>query len=179
MMSEIMQQAKLSKKYMNHQVRKTTAIAMKRSGYSLQEIANVTKHKNLDCLKHYLAVPTHEEKEEYTKVLHNYGKDKRIQPLRPAIRNKQEDSEPKEKIPKQTAAAPKSAIMTNFNENINPDQCLVPMYPDDTDSNTSTEATPKRQNNLQNVVNNQLCHASHLFQNASFNNCQFSFNFPN
>ena len=59
-MSEITQQAKLSKKYTNHQVRKTTATAMKRSGYSLQEIANVTKHKNLDCLKHYLAAPTHE-----------------------------------------------------------------------------------------------------------------------
>ena len=75
-MSDISKKAKLSKNYTNHTVRKTTATAMKRSGFSLQEIANVTKHKNLESLKHYLAAPTHEEKESYSNALHDYGQKK-------------------------------------------------------------------------------------------------------
>ena len=75
-MSDISKKAKLSKNYTNHTVCKTTATAMKRSGFSLQEITNVTKHKNLESLKHYLAAPTHEEKESYSNALHDYGQKK-------------------------------------------------------------------------------------------------------
>ena len=38
---------------------------MKRSGFTLEQIAHVTKHKNLDSLKHYVDAPTLEEKESY------------------------------------------------------------------------------------------------------------------
>ena len=55
MMSDISTKADLSKNYTNHGIRKTTVTAMKRSGFSLQEIANVTKHKNLESLKHYIS----------------------------------------------------------------------------------------------------------------------------
>ena len=61
MMSEISKKANLSKIYTNHQIHKTTVTAMHRSGYSLKEI-NVTKHKNLDSLKHYVDGPTYEDK---------------------------------------------------------------------------------------------------------------------
>ena len=55
MMSEISTKAKLSKNYTNHGIRKTTATAMDRSGFSLQQITNITKHKNLQSLKHYIS----------------------------------------------------------------------------------------------------------------------------
>ena len=47
---------------------------MKCQGYTLQEISNVTKHKNLDSLKHYVDGPTYEEKRGYNDALLNYAK---------------------------------------------------------------------------------------------------------
>ena len=77
MMKELSAKAKLSKTYTNHQIRKTTATGMRESGFSLQQIANVTKHKNLDSLKHYVSDPSMNEKELYNEGLFNYGqKDK-------------------------------------------------------------------------------------------------------
>ena len=58
MMKVISTVANLSKTYTNHQIRKTTATGMRRSGFTLEQIANVTKHKNLDSLKHYVDAPT-------------------------------------------------------------------------------------------------------------------------
>ena len=54
MMKDISEAAKLSKIYTNHCIRKTTATAMKRQGFDLNQISHVTKHKNLDSLKHYI-----------------------------------------------------------------------------------------------------------------------------
>ena len=73
MMSEISRKAQLSKKYTNHQIRKTTVTAMHCSGYSLHEISNVTKHKNLDSLKHYIDWPTHFEREVYNEAMFQYA----------------------------------------------------------------------------------------------------------
>ena len=156
-----------------------TATAMKRSGFSLQEIANVTEHKNLDSLKYYFATPTHKEKEWYTKALHSCGQ-KNVESPGPALQVKSsENYKPQEKMPRNDAVAPKAQELEIFEENVDPNKCLVPMYPDNSDSNASYEVTPKRSTNLQNVVNNQLRQASNLFQNATFNNCNFSFNLPN
>ena len=45
---------------------------MHRQGYSLQEISNVTKHKNIASLKHYLDALTHKDKENYSNCLFKY-----------------------------------------------------------------------------------------------------------
>ena len=58
MMKEISEDAKLSRIYTNHCIRKTTAMALHCQGFDVSEIQNVTKHKNLDSLKHYIAKPT-------------------------------------------------------------------------------------------------------------------------
>ena len=73
MMKEISEDAKLSKIYTNHCIHKTRATAMKRQGFDLNEIQNVTKHKNLDSLKHYIAGPTYKEKQSYNEALLNYA----------------------------------------------------------------------------------------------------------
>ena len=48
---------------------------MKQQGFSLQQIVNVPKHKNLDSLKHYVSGPTLKEKESCNEGLHSYGKE--------------------------------------------------------------------------------------------------------
>ena len=42
---------------------------MKKSDYSLQEIAFVLQHKSLESLKHYLHQPTMEDRENFCKDL--------------------------------------------------------------------------------------------------------------
>ena len=176
MMTEISKKAKLSRVYTNHAVRKTTATAMKRSGFSLEEIANVTKHKNIECLKHYLAAPTHAEKEKYSNALLNYGNKENQKKILPRPQEDANDYEPPKKTPRQDEEAPKQEFLAK--ESVS-DNALVPLLNEDSDSNASLNVTPKQNSNHPNVVNNQLRQASHLFQNATFQNCQFSFNLPN
>ena len=45
---------------------------MKRAGYSLQDIAHVIGHKNLESLKYYLDKPTLEDQENFTDNLFKY-----------------------------------------------------------------------------------------------------------
>ena len=71
-MKDISVAASLSCIYTNHCVRGTTASDMKRSGYTLQDMAFVTKHKNLESLKFYLEQPTLEDKENVSKDLFKY-----------------------------------------------------------------------------------------------------------
>ena len=68
------QNAGLNYKYTNKCIRGTTTTGMQRQGHALQDIANVTKHKNLQSLKHYLDTPTLKDKEQYAKSLFDYGK---------------------------------------------------------------------------------------------------------
>ena len=77
LIKDISDKAQLSRVYTNHQIRKTTATGMHQSRFSLQEIANVTKHKNLDSLKHYVSGSTMKEKENYNEGLFNYGQKER------------------------------------------------------------------------------------------------------
>ena len=72
-MKEISEKAKLSHIYTNHQIRKTTATGMHQEGFTLQEIANVMKHKKLDSLKHYVAAPTLHDKQQYNNDLFSYA----------------------------------------------------------------------------------------------------------
>ena len=52
MMKEISEDAGLSRIYMNDCIHRTTATEIRRQGFELHETQNVTKHKNLDSLKH-------------------------------------------------------------------------------------------------------------------------------
>lgn len=73
-MSIISKRAKLSRRFTNHCIRGTTATALKKSGFSIPEIASVTKHKNYQSLKHYLAVPDIDEKIKFSNALFKFGK---------------------------------------------------------------------------------------------------------
>ena len=73
-MKEILEDAGLSRIYTNHCICKTTATDLKQQGFELHETQNVTKHKNLDSLKHYISGPAYQEKQNYSKALLKYGK---------------------------------------------------------------------------------------------------------
>ena len=72
-MKEISIEANLSRTYTDHQIHKTRVTGMKRRGFTLEQIASVTKHKDLDSLKHYVDAPTLSEKQSYNEGLFNYG----------------------------------------------------------------------------------------------------------
>ena len=173
MMKEISKAAKLSRIYTNHCVRKSTATAMKRQGFDLNQISHVTKHKNLDSLKHYIGGPTYSDKKKYNEAMFNYSK--------------AEESPPPPKIPAVVTpiVPPSKPIVLQVAQaapedpniqNVPPDQCLVPMYPEE-DSNPPKIEEKVAVQTQQNVVN-QLRTAQHLFQSAHFNNCNFTFEMP-
>ena len=68
-LSELSKCAELSYIHTNHCIGGTTATAMKRAGYTLNEIAFVLKHKNLESLKYYLEKPTPEDKTNFSHSL--------------------------------------------------------------------------------------------------------------
>ena len=71
-LAEILRAAGLSFVYTNHCIRGTTATGMKKNGHTLEEIAHVLKHKNLESLEHYLDAPTMKDRENYSKCLFKY-----------------------------------------------------------------------------------------------------------
>ena len=162
-MKEISKAAKLSKEYTNHCIRKMTATSMKRSGLDLSEIRNVTKHKNLDSLKHYIGGPSYQEKRTYNDAMANY-----------AIHSPKKTRQELFPIPKEAPAL--KTPMANV-ENVAPENCLVPMY-EDSQGSTSTKGSEVQPVKTQQNVVNQLRNASHLFQNANFTNCNFTLAMP-
>ena len=72
-MKDISEFSGLTTVYTNHCVRGTTATAMHRSGYSLHDIAQVTRHKNIESLKYYLEKPTIENMKNYSNSLFKYA----------------------------------------------------------------------------------------------------------
>ena len=163
MMKELSEKAKLSKNYTNHQIQKTTATGMKESGFSLQQISNVTKHKNLDSLRHYVSGPTLKEKESYNEGLFNYGQkdcntappkrksnDNQDQPHAKIGQNQQQD---KENLPQESS---NQIEIRRENQDGNPNSIKM--------------------HNV--VTTNQLRQTANMFQNASFSNCNFNFTLP-
>ena len=71
-LSEVCKKAGIKTVYTNHCLRFTTASAMRRQGFSVPEIASVTKHKNQESLKYYLEVNTLDDKIKYSNALFNY-----------------------------------------------------------------------------------------------------------
>ena len=164
LMKEISKQAGLSKIYTNHQIRKTTATGLHQSGFTLQEIANVTKHKNLDSLKHYISGPTMEDKQTYNDSLFCYG-NKEV-----ASKRKQDES-PKIPMPKISKSQNKENVITE-------EQCNETAIPYTGNDDCDNQLSGQKNNNVQSVVTNQLRQAPNLFQNANFNNCNFTFSMP-
>ena len=161
LMKEISKAAGLSREYTNHQIRKTTATGLRKSGFTLEQIAHVTKHKNLDSLKHYVDGPTLSDKENYNQGLFSYG---------------QKTPPPQRSIPVATPKKPKLADKSN--DMIDNSQ-IVPHNVNAIAENSNQSANSSQvSNSLKSVVTNQVRQAPNLFQNASFNNCNFTFNIP-
>ena len=72
-LQEISKRAMLSTTYTNHCIRGTTATALKKLGFSIPEIASVTKHRNFQSLEHYLEKPSLEERGRFSESLFQYA----------------------------------------------------------------------------------------------------------
>ena len=162
MMKTIGEKAKLSRIYTNHQIHKTIATAMHNSGFSLKKIANVTKHKNLQSLQHYIGGADQKEKENYSNALFEYSKPqkkRRIEPKAVQAQNEQETSKPQE-------------------ENIADKTALIPLQPNFDEDKNEENAIEIPQKIVQHNQNNRLQQASNLFQGATFNNCTINLQMP-
>ena len=146
-------------------MRKTTATGM-RSGFTLEQIAHVTKLKNLDSLKHYVDAPTLSEQQSYNKGLYNYGAqnqekgEKRSQNETPQQKKKMPNTSGKENIQERSPKFNEMAILNT--------QSSKQDSPSALDNHTD----------LRSIMNNQLCQAPNLFQNAIFSKCNFNFTLP-
>ena len=161
MMKEISKEAKLNRTYTNHQIRRTTVTGMKRSGFSLEQISHVTKHKNLDSLKHYADAPTFTEKKSYNDGLFNYGK--------------KTDTPPQKKLNYESQGTVNNMEQENFNQKLqNNSQVALA----NREVNTLPPSAVPDRTDLCSIVNNQLRQAPNLFQNANFSNCNFNFTLP-
>ena len=190
MMKDISKAAKLSKEYTNHCIRKTTATALKRQGFDLNEISHVTKHKNLDSLKHYIGGPSYTDKRRYNDAMANYASnDTNPLPQPPPKKTTSETFKNDTATPKSpqinTGVLPQCAdvapVIKNV-PNVTKNNCIVPMFNDSEESACTTVSNEDdiaqfKTQNQQNVVN-QMRQASHLFQNANFTNCNFTFQMP-
>ena len=140
----------------------------------------MTKHKNLDSLKHYVAGPTYQDKEEYNAALLKYAVKDDKTTESPSLKRKN-----KLKLKKSKKAKPV--------ENVPKEQCAIKMYPEeDTEEEEATVEEGEKEDkiaemplvpatqqaNQQNVVQNQLKQASNMFSNARFANCNFTFTLP-
>ena len=166
MMKEISKEAKLSFTYTNHCIRKTTATALHRKGFDLNDIRNVTKHKNLDSLKQYIGAPMYKEKQNYNSALLSYAENRH---------NNDNNKHKSEEILHVQPIQNKKRVLNE--QNINPENALVPVIDDNNDDSMPKDMIVPL-STQSNVINNQLKSASHLFQNATFNNCNFTFTMP-
>ena len=72
-MKTIGQRADLSRPYTNHCIRGTSATALYKQGLNLQQVADVTGHRNLESLKFYLERPSKEDKAKASDALYQYS----------------------------------------------------------------------------------------------------------
>ena len=165
MMKEISKNAELSREYTNHQIRKTTATGMRKTGFTFEQIAHVTKHKNLDSLKHYVDGPSLTDKENYNDGLFRYA-----QPNQPNTSKNSEQEKPPQKKKK----------IQQEEEDIELNNTQVAVLKEKNNENkvTGQEQEVDVHSNVHSVVTNSLRQAPNLFQNASFSNCNFTFTIP-
>ena len=175
-MSLISTNAGLSITYTNHCIRGTTATAMYKSGYSLHDIASVTKHKNLESLKYYLAQLTIDDMENYSNSLFNYTnkndpKQKSDSQNTDKVLDSDDDFEPNP--PRQCKKLKTTATsMTTYDNNT---QAVVPFNstpPDNQDILTQTN------NNTKNIMAMYKQNPVGMLMGATLNNCTININLP-
>ena len=115
----------------------------------MKQFANVTKHKNLQSLEHYISAPTLEEKENYSASLFDYTKNSNKRQIQ------QEAASP---------IKPKKMLKPSTSTSQSEDSRQIVPYEEDPQLQMS-----------QNVVQNSLKQAANMFQNASFTNCNITF----
>ena len=93
----------------------------------MKEISNVTKHKNLDSLKHYVAGPTYTNKENYNSALLSY-----------ACNEKNDENQQNSAKRKESTARPETKKRKSA-ENVPPENCAIPMYPSSEDDDQPNE----------------------------------------
>lgn len=172
-MSVLSERANLSRRYTNHELRKTTATGMKKGGVPIPDIAHHLKHKDLQTLSHYLEKPTIADKKRNAAALHNYTISDG-NPQEP-IDEPQPHNEPPES-PQQNAP-----VMVE-KENVLPQNAIIPFQPNFDEGNNAQMAPvlagPAPLQNNQVVNNNQLKQAPALFAGATFSNCTINLNIP-
>ena len=103
--------------------------------------------------------PTYADKQGYNEALYNYRN------ASPAV--------PKRKLPNIDQGENKPKIAKEG------DASLVPLIPSEIeDQNTNDKHSTSVVKSTQNVITNQMRTVSHLFQNANFTNCNFTFTLP-
>ena len=135
---------------------------MERSGFSLATDCKCKQNtKNIQSLKHYLSAPTHEEKRKLRQCSTWVWK----MPILCAKTKRTEWPTTTKNNQKQNAIAPKMPNHEDQDQNIPPENCLVPMCPDDSDSNASSiMSTPKATEPTSKIFwNNQMRQSSHMF----------------
>lgn len=168
----ISQKADLSRRYTNHEIRKTTATGMFREGIPQQCIAHHLKHKDMESLSHYLEKPTIEDKRENAVALYNYTVSNPNDKV--PVKSPQKAIEaPKEA---EVSAMPLVQIVPN-KENITPEKAIIPFDPN-IDAQPCTASTSTANQVVSNTQNNQVKQAPILFSGATFNNCTIHLNVP-
>lgn len=172
MMATISERAHLSRRYTNHNIRRTGGNAMKKGGATAQTIAHQLQQKNIQSMMHYLDLPTLEEKQENQQLLFKYTHDKDA-PAAPGPKPKSV-SEPQPQL----AIEP---VVQN-NENVSPENALVPFEPNFDDKTPPSmplaNITPNIGQSNNQVVTNQVRQAPVMFQGATFQNCTITLNVP-
>ena len=175
MMKEISNDAKLSCVYTNHCIRKTTVTGLRRQGFELDEIQNVTKHKNLDSLKHYLSAPTYKDKKKYNEALLKYAEKVTYNEDAPPTKRRSNDKKKVKNTNENPSTSAATPVVIHEN-NIDTDNSLVPVFYD-TEHCNDENIIPTIATQQSSVVN-QMRQASNMFQSATFNNCNFTFQMP-
>lgn len=106
--------ANLSRRYTNHELRKTTATGMKLGGIPIPDIAHHLKHKDIQTLSHYLNKPTIVKKKRNAAALHKYTVSERNQ------------EEPMNAPDKESNPEPQNAPAIIQKENVLPQQAIIP-----------------------------------------------------
>ena len=182
-MKNISKNAGLSIIYTNHCVRGTTATAMHRSGYSLHDIAAVTKHKNIESLKFYLEQPTLDDMQNYSESLFQYTDKNKSAKVLENKENNESDDDFEPNPPRQKKKF-KSSATTTTQLNTENSQ-LVPLSPKFDNNHTGeNQLNPLQhmQNNTQNTTSNIMCmyrqNPVGMFVGANLNNCTINTNMP-
>ena len=177
-MSEISKNASLSKKYTNHCMRGTTATAMHRSGYSLHDIAQVTKHKNIETLKFYLQQPTIEDMENYSNSLFQYASttNKQVQGKEDNQPNAAESDDLDFEEPPHPTRNVYETVKApgNTTNNSNKQLSLVSNLDKDTNSDLLTQTATSTSNVMKMYKQNPIS----MFVGANLSNCTININMP-